>query len=163
MQCLGGSPGHCTSQHRPAPALHMLSFENFVKSMPPSLSELKVTPSFCFAFKIPDDVAASNNHSRSIYIGTLSSYLLFSTMLVICFAKGKSPSQYRHSNFFDNSARMLRKLDHVLLWILSNDTRLLQCSLCAEQRKISMTSNVLPLHFAPSQASSSQNSNVDNF
>ena len=38
----------------------MVSFENFVKSMPPSLSELKVTPSFCFAFKIPDDVAASN-------------------------------------------------------------------------------------------------------
>ena len=38
----------------------MLSFENFVKSMPPSLSELKVTPSFCFAFKIPDDVAPSN-------------------------------------------------------------------------------------------------------
>ena len=59
MQCLGGSPGHCTSQHRPAPALHMLSFENFVKSMPPSLSELLVTPSFCFAFKIPDDVTAS--------------------------------------------------------------------------------------------------------
>ena len=29
-------------------------------------------------------------------------------------------------------------------------------------KKISMTSNVLPLHFAPSQASSSQNSNVDN-
>ena len=59
VQCLGGSPRHCTSQHRPAPALHMLSFENFVKSMPPSLSELKVTPSFCFTFKIPDDVAAS--------------------------------------------------------------------------------------------------------
>ena len=30
--------------------------------MPPSLSELKVLPSFCFAFKIPDDVAASNNY-----------------------------------------------------------------------------------------------------
>ena len=30
-------------------------------------------------------------------------------------------------------------------------------------KKISMTSNVLPLHFAPSQASSGQNSNVDNF
>ena len=44
-----------TSQHRPAPALHIVSFENFVKSMPPSLSELKVTPSFCFPFKIPDD------------------------------------------------------------------------------------------------------------
>ena len=38
----------------------MLSFEIFVKAMPPSLSELKVLPSFCFAFKIPDDVAASN-------------------------------------------------------------------------------------------------------
>ena len=56
VQCLGGSPG----QHRPAPALHMLSFENFVKSMLPSLSELKVTPSFCFAFKIPDDRAVTN-------------------------------------------------------------------------------------------------------
>ena len=30
-------------------------------------------------------------------------------------------------------------------------------------KKISMASNVLPLHFAPSQTSSSQNSNVDNF
>ena len=41
-------------------ALHMVSFEIFVKAMPPSLSELKVLPSFCFAFKIPDDVTASN-------------------------------------------------------------------------------------------------------
>ena len=38
----------------------MVSFEIFVKAMPPSLLELKVLPSFCFAFKIPDDVAASN-------------------------------------------------------------------------------------------------------
>ena len=38
----------------------MVSFENFVKAMPPSLSELKVIPSFCFAFKIPDDVTATN-------------------------------------------------------------------------------------------------------
>jgi hypothetical protein len=37
----------------------MVSFEIFVKAMPPCLSELKVLPSFCFAFKIPDDVAAS--------------------------------------------------------------------------------------------------------
>ena len=37
----------------------MVSFENFVKSMPPSLSELKVTPSFCFPFKIPDDPTAT--------------------------------------------------------------------------------------------------------
>ena len=62
MQCLGGSPGHCTSQHPPAPALHMLSFENFVKSMTPSLLELKVKPSFCFAFKIPDNMTATNDY-----------------------------------------------------------------------------------------------------
>ena len=37
----------------------MVSFEHFVKSMPPSLSELKVTPSFCFPFKIPDDPTAT--------------------------------------------------------------------------------------------------------
>ena len=37
----------------------MVSFENFVKSMPASLLELKVTPSFCFPFKIPDDPTAS--------------------------------------------------------------------------------------------------------
>ena len=40
----------------------MVSFEKFVKSMPPSLSELKVIHSFCFAFKIPDDVTATNIH-----------------------------------------------------------------------------------------------------
>ena len=39
--------------------------ENFVKSMPPSLSELKVTPSFCFPFKIPDDPTATNTYSAS--------------------------------------------------------------------------------------------------
>ena len=43
-------------------ALHMASFENFVKSMPPSLSELKVTPSFCFPFKIPDNPTATNTY-----------------------------------------------------------------------------------------------------
>ena len=29
------------------------------KSMPPSLSQLKVTTSFCFTFKIPDDKTAT--------------------------------------------------------------------------------------------------------
>ena len=43
----------------------MVSFEIFVKSMPPSLSELKVTPSFCFPFKIPDDPTASNKYNTS--------------------------------------------------------------------------------------------------
>ena len=45
----------------------MVSFENFVKSMPPSLSELKVLPSFCFAFKIPDDVAVTNTYTYVMY------------------------------------------------------------------------------------------------
>ena len=43
-------------------ALHIVIFEIFVKSMTSYLSKLKVTSSFCFAFKIPDDVTASNNH-----------------------------------------------------------------------------------------------------
>ena len=46
----------------------MVSFEKFVKSMPPSLSELKVTPSFCFAFKISDDVTASSIYQKDHYI-----------------------------------------------------------------------------------------------
>jgi len=37
----------------------MVSFEIFVKAMPPSLSELKVPPSFCFPIKIRDDRTAS--------------------------------------------------------------------------------------------------------
>jgi hypothetical protein len=45
----------------------MVSFENFVKSMPPSLSELKVIPIFCFAFKIPDDVTATNTQRKLLY------------------------------------------------------------------------------------------------
>ena len=36
---------------------------------------------------------------------------------------------------FSHSARLLRELDHVLLWILSTDTGLRQCSICAEWRE----------------------------
>ena len=39
----------------------MVSFEIFVKAMPPSLSELKVLPSFCFPIKIRDDRAVTSN------------------------------------------------------------------------------------------------------
>ena len=39
--------------------LSFVIFENFVKSMTSWSSKLKVTPSFCFAFKIPDEVTAS--------------------------------------------------------------------------------------------------------
>ena len=41
-------------------ALHIVIFENFVESMMSYLSKLKVTPSFCIAFKIPDNVTATN-------------------------------------------------------------------------------------------------------
>jgi hypothetical protein len=41
-------------------ALHIVIFENFVKSMTSCLSKLKVTPSFCFAFKIHDNVTATS-------------------------------------------------------------------------------------------------------
>ena len=40
----------------------MVSFENFVKSLPPSLSELKVKPIFCFPIKIRDDPTASSKY-----------------------------------------------------------------------------------------------------
>ena len=46
----------------------MVSFENFVKSMPPSLLELKVTPSFCFPFKIPDDPTATNKYNLLVQV-----------------------------------------------------------------------------------------------
>ena len=52
----------------------MLSFENFVKSMPPSLSEWKVTPSFCFAFKIPDDVTASSKYVVIEWVEKVQNY-----------------------------------------------------------------------------------------
>ena len=43
-------------------ALHVVSFEIFVKSMPLSLLELKVIPNFCITFKIPDDLTATILH-----------------------------------------------------------------------------------------------------
>ena len=46
----------------------MVSFEIFVKSMPPSLSEWKVTPSFCFAFKIPDNRAVTTKYRVSVSV-----------------------------------------------------------------------------------------------
>ncbi len=44
--------------------LHMVSFEDFVKFLSPSLSELKVTPNFCFALKFRDDPTASNTYGK---------------------------------------------------------------------------------------------------
>merc|ERR1711997_200508 len=47
-------------------ALHIVIFENFIKSMTPCLSKLKVTPSFYFPFKIPDHPTATNKYVRMI-------------------------------------------------------------------------------------------------
>ena len=62
-------------------ALQIVIFENFVKSMTFCSLKLKVTPSFCFAFKIPEDVTASSiycsfwwNVHSSIYIPFLSKW-----------------------------------------------------------------------------------------
>ena len=59
-------------------ALHIVIFENFVKSMTSCLSKLKVTPSFCFTFKIPDDPTATN-----IYRNTEHSVCIFKNFLII--------------------------------------------------------------------------------
>jgi hypothetical protein len=56
--------------------------------------------------------------------------------------------------FCAHSARLLRKLDPVLLWILSSEHQYWTVTvqhLC-RVKKMLMTSNVLPLHFTPSQA-----------
>ena len=45
-------------------ALHIVIFENFVKSMTSSLLKLKVTPNFCFALKIPDDLITTTIYNR---------------------------------------------------------------------------------------------------
>ena len=55
----------------------MVSFEIFVKSMTPSLLELKVTPSFCFAFKIPDNVTETN-----VYLPDISNIRLDPTYIL---------------------------------------------------------------------------------
>ena len=57
----------------------MVSFEKKLKSMTPSLLELKITPSFCFAFKIPDDVTATTLDIRIVSAFTLMR--TFQTML----------------------------------------------------------------------------------
>ena len=57
----------------------MVSFEIFVKAMPPSLSELKVLPSFCFAFKIPDDMAVTN---KAVFVKNFPANLLVSLVMV---------------------------------------------------------------------------------
>jgi hypothetical protein len=52
-------------------ALHIVIFEIFVKTMTSCLSKLKVTFSFCFAFKIPDDPIATTIYARTPYLSRL--------------------------------------------------------------------------------------------
>ena len=60
--------------------MHMVSFEEFVKSMLPSLLELKVIPSFCFPFKTPDDLTATNNNIEGLHLGI--GEVLYSTVQI---------------------------------------------------------------------------------
>ena len=78
----------------------MVSFEIFVKAMLPSLSELKVLPSFCFAFKIPDNVAASNKYVK---FGLFEKHTKFEKNLPHCFDKSVdllSKRQNHEEDFF---------------------------------------------------------------
>ena len=52
-------------------AQHIVIFENLVKSMTSCLSKLKVTPSFCFGFKISDDPTATSLYKLSRAAGSL--------------------------------------------------------------------------------------------
>jgi hypothetical protein len=73
----------------------MVSFEIFVKAMPPSLSELKVLPGFCFAFKIPDDVAAS-----SIYLMKMKNKNIYPIM------PANRKAEFEIAPFFPIEARL---------------------------------------------------------
>ena len=55
--------------------------------MQPSLSELKVIPSFCSAFKIPDDVAASNKYTQKLNAIHTFIAVSFSSRLVVVNAR----------------------------------------------------------------------------
>ena len=62
----------------------MVIFEFFFKAMPPSLSESKVLPSFCLAFKIPDNRAASNvQHSDLAHLRRMEPKKLFEIKLTL--------------------------------------------------------------------------------
>ena len=65
-------------------ALHIVIFENFIKSMTSCLSKLKVTFSFCFAFKIPDDPTATNIQTK------LQFWALIENVLKLRFVKKTS-------------------------------------------------------------------------
>ena len=75
-------------------ALHIVIFENFVKSMTSCLSKLKVTPKFFFPFKIPDDPTSSK----------LYTYIFFS------FQRGVAPLHLASRHGHAHLIRLL--LDH---------------------------------------------------
>ena len=76
----------------------MVSFEIFVKAMPPSLSELKVLPSFCFPFKIPDDRAVTNIYVVN-EITILFWVLVFNFMYLVSVYPANRTISYKTPNF----------------------------------------------------------------
>ena len=71
----------------------MVSFEIFVKSMPPSLLGLKVLPRFCFPFKIPDNLTASNSHIEE-HLACLASKEVLSNLKNTTILEIKSDKEY---------------------------------------------------------------------
>mgnify|MGYP001244246726 CR=1 FL=1 len=59
-------------------AWYMVIFEHIVKSMTPSLSKLKVTPTFCFANKILDNVTATIISILASHLKNFMNFHLFS-------------------------------------------------------------------------------------
>ena len=73
--------------------------------MPPSLSELKLTPSFCFAFKIPDNVTATSMYifelvftliSFQAYLQCLSIFRLLEIVASLRKLVGQMHLTYNH-------------------------------------------------------------------
>ena len=73
----------------------MASLEIFVKSMMPSLLELKVTPTFCFTFKIPDDMTATNIYYVLYFADPNSQFFTHRIDLV-----SMTPKMQQNSSFY---------------------------------------------------------------
>ena len=85
-------------------ALHIVIFENIVKSMTSCLSKLKVIPSFCFAFKIPDNVTETTvyvprlENIQFLFLHGENGFVIKGTELYWC--KG-SMTQYKLFRYFE--------------------------------------------------------------
>ena len=80
-------------------------------------------------------VAAIVKHTKVLDFGNLNDLLEVNCLQFRFIESLYNTASLRNLNFCAHSARLLRKLDHVMLWILSTNTGLCQRSICADQRK----------------------------